>query len=33
MMKGLRRVENHTLPALRIEAAKRECGWSPRPKT
>jgi hypothetical protein len=32
MMKCLRHVENHTTPALRIEVAKRECGWSPRRK-
>jgi hypothetical protein len=33
MMKCLRRVENHTRAALRVEVAKRECGWSPKPET
>jgi hypothetical protein len=30
MIECLRRVENHTPRAHRIEAAKRECGWSPK---
>jgi hypothetical protein len=30
MIECLRRVENHTPRDHRVEAAKRECGWSPK---
>jgi hypothetical protein len=30
MIDCLRRVENHTPAKLRMEVAKRECGWSPK---
>jgi hypothetical protein len=31
MIECLRRVENHTPRDHRVEVAKRECGWSPKP--